>query len=65
MSFTVAIECETRMTVRPSAFISLNFVRQRFWNVASPTARTSSTTRTSGVTATATENPSRTYMPDE
>ena len=55
----------TRMMVRPSAFSWANRSRQRFWNVWSPTASTSSTSRISGSTWMATEKPSRTYMPDE
>ena len=39
--------------------------RGRPWNASSPTARTSSISRTSGSTWTATAKPSRTYMPDE
>ena len=39
--------------------------KQRRWNSSSPTAITSSTIRICGSTCTATENPSRTYMPLE
>src|SRR5207249_4729511 len=37
----------------------------RRWRASSPTARTSSTSSTSGSTLMATENPKRTYIPDE
>ncbi len=55
----------TRMIVRPSDFSCANRSRQRFWKAWSPTASTSSTSRISGSTWMATENPSRTYMPEE
>ena len=55
----------TNTMVRPSAFSWANRSRQRRWNEWSPTASTSSTSRISGSTWMATENPRRTYIPDE
>ena len=57
--------CDTTTIVRPS---SLNWLIRSMhfcWNLSSPTARTSSTRRMSGLTFTATAKPSLTYIPDE
>ena len=56
----------TNRTVRPSPLATF-FIRprQRFWNSASPTARTSSTIRTSGSRWAATAKASRTCIPLE
>ena len=62
---TVSAECVTRRMVRPSFWNWLTRSMHLRWKRSSPTASTSSTTRTSGSTFTATAKPSRTYMPDE
>ena len=55
----------TSTIVLPLLFSSANFSLHLRWKASSPTASTSSTSRTSGSTLMATEKPSRTYMPDE
>ncbi len=62
---TVEREWETMTIVLPRARRSANFSAHFRWNCSSPTASTSSTRRTSGSTLMATENPRRTYIPDE
>ena len=62
---TACMLCETKTTVRPDAPKSCIRPRQRFWNSASPTASTSSTSRISGSRCAATANASRTYIPLE
>ena len=54
-----------RTIVLPCWRKSAIFSEHLRWNSASPTASTSSMSRMSGSTLIATENPSRTYMPDE
>ena len=60
-----SIEWLTTTIVLPSRCIWRTRARHFFWNASSPTASTSSTSRMSGSRLTATENPSRTNMPDE
>ena len=55
----------TNSTVRPWRATVPILPRHFFWNAASPTASTSSTTRMSGSRCAATENASRMYMPLE
>ena len=55
----------TITTVLPARRKSENFSKHLRWKAASPTASTSSTRSTSGSRWVATENPRRTYMPDE
>ena len=62
---TVSGAWVTSRMVRPSFWNSLIRPMHLRWKRSSPTARTSSTTRTSGSMFTATAKPSRTYMPDE
>ena len=57
--------CDTITIVLPLSLRSANFSEHLRWNCSSPTASTSSTRRMSGSTLIATENPRRTYMPDE
>ena len=59
------MSCVTNTIVRPSAFMRSNSSKHLRWKEASPTASTSSTSSTSASTWIATENPSRTLMPDE
>ena len=61
----VSVAWLTMTTVLPWARKSANFSMHLAWKLASPTASTSSTSRMSGSTLIATENPRRTYMPDE
>src|SRR6185312_11352781 len=61
----VPIAWLTTTTVLPARRNSANFSMHFSWKAASPTASTSSTSRISGSTLMATENPRRTYMPDE
>ena len=51
------------MIVRPSSWNSFTRSRHFCWKRSSPTASTSSTSRMSGSMLTATEKPSRTFMP--
>ena len=62
---TVSAECVTSRMVRPSRWNCLTRSMHLRWKRSSPTASTSSITRTSGSMFTATAKPSRTYMPDE
>ena len=54
---------ETKSTVRPRCPTSSILPRHFFWNAASPTARTSSTSRISGSRCAATAKARRRYMP--
>src|SRR5215207_6852049 len=65
ISITVSSACVTSTIVRPSRWNARTRSRHLAWKASSPTARTSSISRTSGSTCTATANPSRTSMPDE
>ena len=58
-------EWVTRRTVLPRFLKSANLSRHLWVKDSSPTARTSSISRTSGSTLIATAKPSRMYMPDE
>ena len=62
---TVSAEWVTSRMVRPSFWNCLTRSMHLRWKRSSPTASTSSITRTSGSMFTATAKPSRTYMPDE
>ena len=55
----------TKMIVLPPSRISLKTSKHFCWKAASPTASTSSMSRMSASTWIATENASRTYMPEE
>ena len=58
-----AMLCDTTSTVRPCRATSPIFPRHFFWNAASPTASTSSTSRISGSRCAATANASRSVHP--
>ena len=62
---TDAMSCVTSTIVLPSRLSRWNCSKHFCWNAASPTASTSSTRSTSASTSIATENASRTAMPDE
>ncbi len=62
---TEGSECDTMTIVLPCWRKSAIFSEHLRWNSASPTASTSSMSRMSGSTLIATENPRRTYIPDE
>ena len=56
---------ETKTIVPPERLKSPIRPKHFCWNASSPTASTSSSSSTSGLTCIATENPSRMYIPDE
>ncbi len=61
----IFISWETTTMVFPASIKSWIFRADFFWNDSSPTARTSSTIRTSGSAETAIEKPRRTFIPEE
>ena len=62
---TAPMSCVTKSIVLPSSRSRWNSSKHFCWKAASPTASTSSISRTSASTWTATENASRTCMPEE
>ena len=64
MDLMAPMSCETKMVVLPRSRNSFNQLMHLPLKCSSPTESASSMSRMSGSTLAATENPSRTYMPE-